>query len=213
MLLWSQKQTPDMPVEHADELRRIGTTIQSDFVGRRSIGYPGRRLEADQLRISFRAHYRGFARKLDEWDAMATSLSEALTALSNKARQVAQDEQFLPNAANALDAAARFQALGDQQMAAVPVTDQPMPNMTTTIVYGALPIAELANPTAEEVATKKGQFQSLIESVGTWPEAHLVRRFRRQLDALAGKLAPEATRISMSHDLSVTSKCPICPRS
>ncbi len=212
MLFWEQRPVPDIPTAHADELRKLGLSIQDDFKHKSQIQFGRNKLQAQHLRTSFRSHFRRYARKLDDWDKLVEQYQAAEDALWKKAQEVAGAENLSPviDAAAVLDSTALFYTR-DEVPPDVAFNETAHPDKTTTISYGLRPIANLSNPAAQQVTDKISQIQNLLASVGAWPEVSQVRSERLKLEALAESLGPEAARISMSHNLSVVAKCPICP--
>jgi len=214
MLIWSQRQVPGIPDDHVADLQHMGSTIQADLRMQQTIHFGDYQMSSQQkrhLENSFRAHFPGYARKLDDWDKHATQLKESLAAMNAKAIQVAAEEKLLPEAVPVLEHTARFYT-EDVVPPVVAMNETAQPDRTTLISYGMSPVAKLDDPTAEQIAERKGQFQNLLGTLGTWDIVTQIRTERGELNALAATLAPEAARISMSHDLRVVSKCPICPK-
>ncbi len=213
MLFWEQRPVPDIPAAHADELRKLGASIQDDFNHKSQIQFGRNKLQAQHLRDSFRSHFRSYARQLDDWDKLAQHYQTSLTALYEKATQVADAENLVPvpEAAMVLESNALFYTR-DETPPVVALNATAQSDKTTTLSYGVTPVAKLIDPTAQRVTDKKEQFQNLLGSVGVWAEVSQVRSARLKLEAMAESLGPEAARISMSHNMTVESKCPICPR-
>ncbi|HEV2217969.1 MAG TPA: hypothetical protein VGV88_10385 [Candidatus Dormibacteraeota bacterium] len=87
-----------------------------------------------------------------------------------------------------------------------------MPDKTTILLYGQSQIAVLDDPTAQQVVERKQRFQNLLLDVHTWSEVARAQGIRRELEAASRHLLPQAARTSMSFNLSVASRCPICPK-
>jgi hypothetical protein len=175
------------------------------------VQFSGTELESQQLHQAFRAHFPEYAKKLDEWDKLAKSWQEAVASVEHVAWEYAKGNGFA-SGGYSLNAVALANVNGIQP-AAEPFNVEPRSDKTTALLYGKYEIALLSDPTAPQVSTMKGQFQNLIGSVGTWAEVKRAQTIRLQLEAVSKELLPEAARISMSHNLTVASKCPICPKS
>jgi hypothetical protein len=213
MLFWEQRPVPDIPGAHADELRKLGSTIQDDFKYKSQIQFGRDPLRSQHLRHSFRSHFPGYARKLDDWDKQVDQYETAQNALWEKAQEVAGSENLAPvnDAATVLASTAQFYTR-DEVPPDVAITDMANSYKRITLFHGTIPISNLIDPTAQQVTARRGQLHNVLAAVGTWPEVGRVRIERLKLEALAESLGPEAARISMSHDLNVETNCPICPR-
>lgn len=211
MLFWSRREQPAIPPEHAAVLRGLGAEVISNLNSKYPIQFSGTALESQQLRQAFRAHFPKFATKLDKWDAVATSWREAQLAIDHAAQEMSKANDFQSGTAP-LYAVAMAHVNGINPVV-VPYNEQPMPDKTTALLYGQNQIAVLADPSAQQLAAKKNHYQNLLGAVGRWPEVQNAQRVLLVLQALAKELSPEAQQISMSHNLTVASKCPICPKS
>jgi hypothetical protein len=211
MLFWEQRPVPDIPPDHAAELRKLGRAIQQYFSTHNEIAYGGETTQqTNYLRTSFQAHFPGFARQLNEWDELATDYRSSMAALEQKAKQVVEAENLLPGAWMLLANTAGLYVL-DQAPPVAAFNETANSDKTTTVSYGVTPVANLNDPTPQEIAHKKGHVQNTIGSIGAWPEVNQARTALAKLETLARMLAPEAARISLTHDLTVVSRCPICP--
>jgi hypothetical protein len=198
-------------MNHADTLRKLGKDVLADLGSRRTVKFPGPALESEQLHLAFWAHFPQYAKKLDKWDKLATSWNEAMVAVGHVASEYAKANGF-ESGGDAFNNAAIANVNGIQP-AAEPFTFAQLPDKTTTLLYGKYQITLLPNPTAQQIADREVQFQNLLGGVGTWREVQHAQTIRLQLDALSKELSTVAAKISMSHNLTVASTCPICPKS
>jgi hypothetical protein len=210
MLFWSRRETPPMPPDHAAELRGLGAVVVNKLHSNYPIEFPGTALESAELQQAFRAHFPRYAKRLAEWDTLARAWNEAQLAIDHAARELAKANDF-QSGSGPLYAAAMAQVNG-VNLAAADLHEEARPDRTTALLYGQNQIAILSDPSAEQIAARKRQYRDLRAGVGSWPEVQHARTIRLQLGTLAQELLPEAQRIGMSHNVTVASKCPICPR-
>jgi hypothetical protein len=173
MLFWSRREMPPIPPDHAAELRGLGAVVVRKLNSKYPIEFPGSALESEQLHQVFRAHFPRYAKKLDGWNALAKDWSAAQLAIDHAAQELAKANDF-QSGSGPLYAAAMAHVNG-VNLANAELNVEARPDRTTALLYGQNQIAILSDPSAEQVAARKGQYQNLRGAVGTWPEVQHAR--------------------------------------